>query len=45
MFAIQPMCRASEASKTEVLKNTNKKKLTQNSNLIVKCKDSISLEN
>jgi hypothetical protein len=36
MFALQPMCRALKAFKTEVLKNAYKKMWSKNSNLIVK---------
>ncbi len=39
------MCRASEALKTEVLKNAYKKIWTKNSNAIAKNKRSVSLEN
>ena len=39
------MCRASEAFKTEFLKNAYKKILTKNSNLGVKNKHNVSLEN
>ena len=39
------MCRASEAFKTEVLKNAYKKIWTKNSNLIVKNKHNDGLKN
>ena len=42
MFPIQPMCRASEAFKTEILKKGYKKIWTKNSNLIVKNKHNVS---
>ena len=45
MFAIRTMCRASEAFKTEVLKNAYKKIWTKNQNLIVKNKPKVTLEN
>ena len=45
IFAIQPMCRASEAFKIEVLKNAYKKIWAKNSNAIVKDKHNIGLKN
>ena len=39
------MCRASEAFKTEVLKNAYKKIWTKNSNLIVKNENNVGLKN
>ena len=44
MFTIRPMCRASEAFKTEVLKNAYKKIWTKNSNAIVKNKHNVGLK-
>ena len=45
IFAIQPMCRASEAFKIEVLKNAYKKIWTKNSDAIVKNKHNVGLRN
>jgi hypothetical protein len=39
------MCRASEAFKTEVLKNANEKIWTKNSNSVVKIKNNVGLKN
>jgi hypothetical protein len=45
MFPIQPMCRASEAFKTEVLKNACKKIWTKTSNWTVKTKHNVVIKN
>ena len=45
IFAIQPMCRASEAFKIEALKNAYKKIWTKNSNAIVKNKHNVGWKN
>jgi len=44
IFAIQPMCRASEAFKIEVLQNADKKIWAKNSNAIVKNKHNVGLK-
>ena len=45
VFAVQPMCRASEAFKIEFLKNAYKKIWDKNSNAIVKNKHNVDLKN
>ena len=45
IFAIQPICRASEAFKIEVLKKAYKKIWTKNSNAIVKNKHKVGVTN
>ncbi len=45
MFPIQPMCRASEAFKTKVLKNAYKKIWTKNANSILKNKQNVGWKN